>query len=170
MPDEGIWIQSTRDPDGEPVCEITWGRRRWYAPVAEVRAAALDLLTCAAYAELMMHLMITLHLDAATMTAMMSDLLSRLRSAEFGTPATVTLMPGGSTKRRQALVLIKRDRGGAWEAEIDAIEARKMAIRFLEAAEATESDQLVSEALRATGACDQAGQEKLFGYLRELRR
>lgn len=41
-------------------------------------------------------------------------------------------------------------------------------LRWLEIAEATESDQLVSEALRAAGI-DDGTQEKLFGYLRELR-
>lgn len=24
--DDSIWIQSTRGPDDEPVCELTWGR------------------------------------------------------------------------------------------------------------------------------------------------
>ena len=43
-----------------------------------------------------------------------------------------------------------------------------MALRWLATAEATESDQLVSEALRATGSGD-GEQEKLFGYLRKLR-
>ena len=43
-----------------------------------------------------------------------------------------------------------------------------MALRWLAAAEATESDQLVSEALRATGS-DEGAQEKVFGYLRKLR-
>ena len=48
-------------------------------------------------------------------------------------------------------------------------EARSMALQWLEAAEATESDQLVSEALRGTGF-DGGQQERVFGYLRELRK
>jgi hypothetical protein len=44
-----------------------------------------------------------------------------------------------------------------------------MALAWLEVAEATESDQLVAEALRAAGAVDEAAMGKVFGYLRELR-
>ena len=44
-----------------------------------------------------------------------------------------------------------------------------MAVRFLEVAEATESDQVVSEALRGAGV-DQAQQDRIFGYLQQLRR
>ena len=73
--------------------------------------------------------------------------------------------PAGSTKRREALVLLKR---GSQAGELNPDEARAMALRWLAVAEATESDQLVSEALRATGS-DEAAAEKLFGYLRELR-
>jgi hypothetical protein len=170
MPDDGIWIESTRGPDDKPVCLITWGSMQWYAPVADVRVTALDLLTCAAYAEMAMHLKLALDLDAGTASALMSDLLSQQRSEEFGTLSTITLMPAGSTKRRLAVVLLRRVRGGSgWDGEVDAAEARAMALRWLEVAEATESDQLVSEALRATRVCGTAGQEKLFGYLRELR-
>jgi hypothetical protein len=170
MPDDDLWIESTADADGEPVCLITWGPVQWYAPVADVRETALDLVTCAAYAEMAMHLKLALNLDAGTASALMSDLLSQQRSEEFGTASTITLMPAGSTKRRLAVVLLRRVRGGSgWDGEVDAAEARAMALRWLEVAEATESDQLVSEALRATGACDPAAQEKVFGYLRELR-
>jgi hypothetical protein len=170
MPDDSIWIESTADADGEPVCLITWGAVQWYAPVADVRVTALDLFTCAAYAEMAMHLKFALDLDAGTTAALMSDLLSRQRSEEFGTASTITLMPAGSTKRRLAVVLMRRVRGGSgWDGEVDTGEARRMALRWLMVAEATDSDQLVSEALRATGVCDTDGQEKLFGYLRELR-
>ena len=75
------------------------------------------------------------------------------------------LTPAGSTKRREALVLVKR---GSQDGALSPDEARAMALRWLAVAEATESDQLVSEALRATGS-DEAGTEKVFGYLRELR-
>ena len=57
---------------------------------------------------------------------------------------------------------------GSKVGELSPQEARAMALRWLAVAEATESDQLVSEALRATGS-DEAAAEKVFGYLRELR-
>src|SRR5207244_3907920 len=94
-----------------------------------------------------------------------TDLLSGSGKRYFGAKSTVTMLPAGSSKRREAFVLLKR---GSLEGSVSPAEARAMALRWLAAAEATESDQLVSEALRATGSDDEA-QEKLFGYLRKLR-
>lgn len=160
-----IWIQSTRGPDDEPVCEITWGPLQYYASVEDVRETAIDLVTCAAYAEMMMMLIIRVNLPAAVVSQFATDLLSGRDKRYFGAKTTMTLLPAGSSKRQEALVLLKR---GSTEGALSPDEARAMALRWLAAAEATESDQLVSEALRATGA-DSAAQEKLFGYLRELR-
>src|SRR5256885_724339 len=69
------WITSTRGPDDEPVCEITWGPMPWYAPVADVRQTALDLMNCAAYAE-WIHLLITkVEIPLATVEAIMVDMM-----------------------------------------------------------------------------------------------
>jgi hypothetical protein len=160
-----IWVVSTRDPDGKPVCEINWGAKRYYAPVADVRQTALDLVTCAAYAEMMMKLA-GLGLPAAHVSAFTSDLLAEAGRTMFGTPRTVTLLPAGSTKRREALVVIRR---GSSEGMVSPGEARNMALQWLEAAEATESDQFVAEALRATRIASDTDVAQLFGYLRELR-
>jgi hypothetical protein len=70
-----IWIRSTRGPDDEPVCEITWDGLRRYATVDLVRATAIDLVTCAAYAEMMMKL-VQIGLPPAQVSAFTSDLLS----------------------------------------------------------------------------------------------
>jgi len=70
-----LWIVSTRDPDGDPVCELTWAGHRWYAAVAAVRQTALDLVTCAAYAEMMRELITTAKLPPATMEAFTTSLL-----------------------------------------------------------------------------------------------
>jgi hypothetical protein len=64
-----------------------------------------------------------------------------------------------------ALVLMHR--GSMREAVLPA-KAREMAAAWLAVAEGTESDQLVSEALRSVGVDDET-QERLFGYLRQLR-
>lgn len=160
-----IWVISTRDPDGEPVCEINWGPKRYYAPVVDVRQTALDLVTCAAYAEMMMKLA-GLGLPARAVSAFTTDLLSDAGRTMFGTPRTITLLPAGSTKRKQALVLLNR---GSSEGALSPDEARGMALDWLQVAEATESDQLVTEALRATRIASDAETAKLFGYLRELR-
>jgi hypothetical protein len=162
---DSIWIESTRGPDDEPACLLTWGPLQGYPTVAEVRETAIDLVTCAAYAEMLMTLVLKAKLPADVVSAFASDLLSGSDKRYFGTKATMTMLPAGSSKRREAFVLLKR---GSMEGSVSPAEARAMALRWLAAAEAAESDQLVSEALRATGITDGAT-ENLFGYLRELR-
>lgn len=163
---ESIWVESTRGPDDEPACLIRWGMLEYYAPVADVRETAVDLFTCAAYSELMMTLLVKLDLPPHVVSQMTTELLDDREKRYFGALTTITLIPAGSSKRKEPLVLLKR---GSMKGSVSPDEARAMALRWLEAAEATESDQLVSEALRATGF-DDAAQEKVFGYLRELRK
>jgi hypothetical protein len=166
MADEDtIWIESTRDPDGEAACLITWGALQCCASVDDVRQTASDLVTCAAYSEMMMTLVVKVKLPASVVSRFATDLLSGAGRSYFGAKTTVTMLPAGSSERQEAFVLLKR---GSRDAAISPDEARAMALRWLVAAEAAESDQLVSEALRATGSGD-AAQEKLFGYLRRLR-
>jgi hypothetical protein len=161
----GIWITSTRGPDDQPVCEITWGPLRCYAPVQDVRETAADLMTCAAYAEMMMTLIVRAGLAAGVVSELATSMLAGREKRFFGAKTTMTLLPAGSSKRKQALVLLKR---GSLDGELFPDEARAMALYWLAVAEATESDQLVSEALRATGVSDET-QERAFAYLRELR-
>ena len=163
---DSIWIESTRGPDDEPVCRVQWGPIEAYASVEDVRTTAIDLVTCAAYSEMMMTLVVKVKLGADVVSQFTSDLLSGAGRSYFGAKTTLTMLPAGSTKRREALVLLKR---GSRAGELSPDEAREMALRWLAVAEATESDQLVSEALRATGS-DEAAAEKVFGYLRELRK
>lgn len=162
---DSIWIESTRGPDDEPACLLRWGPVEAYASVDDVRTTALDLITCAAYAELMMTMVVKVGLGADVVSRFATDLLSGAGRRFFGAKTTLLLTPAGSTKRREALVLVKR---GSQNGALSPQEARQMALRWLATAEATESDQLVSEALRATGS-DEAATEKVFGYLRELR-
>jgi hypothetical protein len=162
---DSIWIESTRGPDDEPACLITFGPLQYYAPVEDVRATALDLITCAAYAELMMTMVVKVGLGPDVVSRFATDLLSGAGRRYFGARTTLLLTPAGSTRRKEALVLVKR---GKMDGALSPDEARAMALRWLATAEATESDQLVSEALRATGS-GEAATEKLFGYLRELR-
>ena len=131
----------------------------------DVRATALDLITCAAYAEMMMTMVLRVGVPPEMASALATDLLSDAGRKGFGKDTTVSLLPAGSSRRREAFVLLDR---GAQRGVLSPREAREMALRWLATAEATESDQLVSEALRATGT-DDAGHEKVFGYLRELR-
>jgi hypothetical protein len=160
-----IWIKSTRDPDGEPACEVTWGPVQFYAPVDDVRETAIDLVTCAAYAEMMMTLIVRAGIPPEIVQQLTIELLDGRVKRYFGAHTTMTLMPAGSSKRQQALVLLKR---GKLDCAVSPEEARVMALAWLQVAEATESDQLVSEALRATGVASET-QEKVFGYLLNLR-
>ena len=156
--DEALWVESTRGPDDEPACLLTWGPFQWFAPVDEVRKTALDMVSCAAYAEMMMVLVSKLSLPGSTASAFITDLLTSRGVRKFGTGGTVDLIPAGSTKTGNAVVLIGR---GSKRGLVDAAEARSMALQWLGAAEATESDQLVSEALRGTGFDDEH-QERVF--------
>lgn len=160
-----LWIKSTRGPDDEPACLFTWSQFQWYAPVADVRKSALDLVVCAAYAEMMMLTVAKLRLDGKTASAFITDLLASTGARQFGGDDTVDLLPGGSTRTGEAVVLLGR---GSKRGMVSPASARKMALQWLGAAEATESDQLVSEALRGVGLGDQA--DRVFGYLRELRK
>lgn len=161
----GIWITSTRGPDDEPVCQVTWDGLDWYALVEDVRETAADLMTCAAYAEMMMTLIVRAGVPANVVSQFTTDLLAGREKRFFGAKTTMELLPAGSSKRKQALVLLKH---GSRDGELTPDEARTMALAWLAVAEATESDQLVSEALCATGVPADT-QERLFAYLRELR-
>jgi hypothetical protein len=164
--DEALWVESTRDPDGEPACLLTWGPLQWYADVADVRKTAVDMVSCAAYAEMMMLLVAKLKLPGPTASAFVTDLLDSRGGRRFGHAATVLLLPAGSTKSGDSVVVLQR---GSKRGVVLAPTARTMALQWLEAAEATESDQLVSEALTGTGFAP-GQQERVFGYLRELRK
>lgn len=164
--DDTLWVESTRGPDDKPACLLTWGAFQWYAEVADVRSTALDMVSCAAYAEMMMTLVARLKLDGKIASALITDLLSGTGRRQFGSDDTVDLLPAGSTKSGDAVVLLRR---GSKRGSVLAATARTMALQWIEAAEATESDQLVSEAMRGTGL-DGGQQERVFAYLRELRK
>jgi hypothetical protein len=167
--DDGtIWVTSTRGgPD--PACELTWGTQRWHAPVADIRSTAIDLVTCAAYAEMMMQLAVKLKLPAQTAAGFTTDLLATSGRTRFGTPATLDLLPAGSTKRGEAVVLLRRGPMAEWEGVVSPAAAREMAGAWFAAAEATESDRLVVRALEEFPSADPALTERLFTRLRQLR-
>ena len=170
----GIWIESTRGPDDEPVCLLTIGPLQAYPPVADVRQTALDLITCAAYAEMMMTLIVRVKLPPEVVGEFTTDLLSGLGRSFFGARTTLTMMPAGATRRsggpgsprvREAVVLLHR---GSQDSAVTAAEAREMALAWLAVAEATQSDQLVSEAMDAASIAAET-QTMMFGYLHALR-
>jgi hypothetical protein len=162
---DSIWVESTLNPDGEPACGISWGPLQCYAPVPDVRETAIDLVTCAAFSEMMMEL-VRAGIPPGTVSQFATSLLSGREKRHFGATTTMTLAPAGSSARKEALVLLKR---GSLKGALSPDEAREMAMHWLAVAEATESDQLLAEALRAAAVSD-SGQATVFGYLRELRK
>lgn len=167
---ESIYITSAADPDAPTECLISWRGLDWRASAEDVRCTAVDLFTMAAWADMMMFLMAKIGLDPGTMTAMMSDLLSQVAHRDgrkmFGTTSTFSLMPVGSSKTGRCSVLLERH---GRRVAVDTEEARGMGLQWLEAVEASESDQLVAEALRAAGGMSPERIQGLFAYLRELR-
>lgn len=164
--DEALWVESTRGPDDEPVCLLRWGPLEWYADVADVRRTALDMVSCAAYAETMMLLVAKGGVPGPVASRLLGSLIVSTGRNQLGSGNTVDLTPAGSSKTGHAVVLLRR---GSKSGTVLAATARSMALQWLEVAEATESDQLVSEALTGTGF-DSGQQDRVFGYLKELRK
>lgn len=162
-----ITIVSGRDPDRPTDCLISWDGHDWTATAQLVRATAADLFTVAAYADMIIHLVVETRLDPDTASALAGDLIvSQTGRHAFGSEHTISLLPAGSTKKRKGMVHIRR---GRLDGVVDTAAARHMGAQWLTVAEAAESDQLVAEALRTAGGIDEARIDGLFAYLRELR-
>ncbi|MEV4020190.1 hypothetical protein AB0J35_57910 [Nonomuraea angiospora] len=162
-----ITIVPGRDPDDPTSCLLSWRGQDWTAAVEHVRATAVDLFTVATWADVMMHVTTKLCLDPHTAGQFTGDLIvSQTGRKAWGSEHTVSLLPVGSSKDRQGLVLIRR---GRLKGVVDTAEARQMGLAWLTASEAAESDQLVTEALRAAGGLTPERIDGLFAYLRELR-
>ncbi|MEU4576050.1 hypothetical protein [Nonomuraea sp. NPDC023979] len=138
--------------------------------MADVRETALDLLQCALYAELALTLVTKVGLPPEVVSRVTSDILTLAESGRgkrhFGCKSTITLVPAGSSTRREAMVILQR---GSQKATVSAAEAREMARVWLTAAEATESDQMVTEALTNVGQMGAGWVENFFSYLRQVR-
>jgi hypothetical protein len=162
-----IRIVPGRDPDAPTDCLLSWQGQDWIAPVSAVRATAVDLFTVASWADVMMHVTVRLGLDPNTASQFTGELIvSQTGRRAWGTEHTLSLLPVGSRKDRRGLVLIRR---GHLQGLVNTDEARQMGLAWLETAEAAESDQLVTEALRTAGGLSADAIDGLFAYLRELR-
>ncbi|MEV0586345.1 hypothetical protein [Nonomuraea sp. NPDC050310] len=164
---DAIFILGNRDPDAPPSCLISWCGQDWVADVKHVRSTALDLMTCAAYADMLLHLTLQLGIDPSTAGGFAGSLIyTQTGRQSFGSAHTISLLPVGSTRQRMSAVRITR---GRLSGLVTAAEAREMSLVWLSAAEAAESDQVVAEALRAVGRLDEDRVEQVFTYMRELR-
>lgn len=170
--DGSLYITSVRRPgDKGPVCRLEWEGTHRYAPVSAVRQTAEDLMTCAAYADLVTELL-TVGLGAPELNGLTTEMLKKREPRYFGTPHTVFLLFGGDSKRRQGVVLLGRDdlfHEGKADGVLLPDEARAMARAWMEAAEASEADTLFDAALRSSELADDDQLEELFAVLREIR-
>lgn len=167
-----IFIESTRDRHNlGNACLIRWGAHEWFAPVADVRATAEDLFTCAAYADLIGEL-IRADIPAQIVGRMTTAMLKDRQPRYFGSPQTLYLLPGGSTKARIGAVVLSRQdffHHGKAEATLTANEARGMGRQWFTAAEASEADTLFSSVLERAGWIQETEMDGLFGLLNDIR-
>lgn len=169
---EAIYIESTRDPTGAgAACLLRWGVVEKYAPVADVRQTAEDLMTCAAYADLVGELL-RVGLDGQLIVEMTQAMLHQRQPKFFGAMTTLFLLPAGSSARKQGMVLLaRRDlfHQGKADACVTPDEARTMARYWLTAAEASEADTLFGAVLERSGWMQAAELDALFGLLKDIR-
>jgi hypothetical protein len=166
---ETVFVGSLRAVDGGPAhCLFRWRGLEWYAPVGDVRATAFDLVECAIYAELMMLLVAKVGLPAHVVSRLAADLAEKASPGRrfWGRKSTMQLTPVGSSKTGDAAVLVRR---GSRSMPVPPQDARRMAGDWLAAAEASESDQVVAEALSAAGLSGEGWVDGFFAQLRLLR-
>jgi hypothetical protein len=160
-----VWVESTRGPDDEPVCLVTVGPYQSWPSVDEVRQTAADLMTCAAYAEMLALLIRKVRLEPEIAGQMLTDMIATTGRRMFGTVHTLLMVPSSQHRGRTAVVVFER---GKWDGLVTAEEARVMAAKWFAAAEATESDQLVSDALDTAGVTADT-QTMIFALLKAQR-
>lgn len=168
MTDDVIWIESTRGRhDMGSACLIRWGAIEKYAPIVDVRQTAEDLFTCAAYADLIAELL-RVGFEPELITSMMTALLGTRH--HFGTPTTLFMIPAGSTAHRVGVVSValkNRFHQGEADKHLSPSEARTMGRAWLEAAEASEADDLFSSVL--AGWLDSVELDAVFSLLKDVR-
>ena len=172
MTDEVISIESTRDPgDAGRACLVRWGAVERYASVDDTRRTAEDLMTCAAYADLIGELL-RIGLDAKSLAGLMRSIVSKRQQRYFGTPQTLFLLPGGSSQRKVGVVLLgRRDlfHQGKTDGVLTADESRTMPRAWLEAAEASEADSLLHQVLSRADWLSGEELDAVFGLVRDIR-
>jgi hypothetical protein len=174
VPGIDLWMESTRSLNGkDPHCLMRWNGHEKYVLVADVRRTAEDLITCAAYADMISELMrkdFESHLITAMIQATMRD--GGKRDHSFGGYSTMFLLPGGSSAKQQGMVLIGR-RDQFHKGKTDGVllpdDARDMAWNWMAAAEASEADTLFSAVLERAGWMDRTEMNAVFDLLMDIR-
>lgn len=170
-----LWIESSLrshdSQDAELSCLLTWGDLQWYAPVTAVRQTSVDLMTSAAYAELMATL-IKMGLDSQHITAMVSDAIHGALNGRIpyqgmlGTDHTISVMPSASSVRKAGVVVLQH---GSLGGVVSPAGAREMAGHWMQVATGSECDEITATALRDVLSVDREQTSGLFAYMRALR-
>lgn len=157
-------------------CALSWGPLEWYAPVEDVITTGRDLMTCAAYADLLGDLL-RHDFPPEAVQQMLQSLLPQALAGRrpvmggmLGMGTTVGVLPGGSTERKAGVVLLKR--GGQVGGSVTPEGARIMAQHWIETAVAARHDELVGMALGDVLGVKDEGAEKIdamLGYMGAMR-
>lgn len=176
-----LWIntaprtaQDVRD-GAPPTCLITWGELEWYAPAEDVVTTARDVMTSAAYGDFIADLL-EARTPGPTIQRMLQELLPRALGGRrpawggmLGLGTTVGVMPGGSTRQKAGVVLIKR---GSLAGSVTPDGARVMAQHWIETAVAARHDELVGMALADVLGLEDVGVgkiEAMLSYMASMR-
>lgn len=159
-----------------PSCALSWGPVEWYAPVDDVITTGRDLMTCAAYADLLGDLL-RHDFPPETVQQMLQSLLPQALAGRrpvmggmLGMGTTIGVLPGGSTERKAGVVLLKR--GGQMGGSVTPEGARIMAQHWIETAVAARHDELVGMALGDVLGVEDEGADKIgamLGYMGAMR-
>lgn len=170
--DSGIWIESTRALKDQPAaCLMRWDGVERYVPNEDVRQTAEDLMTCAAYADLIEQLL-QIGLEPDYLGPLMTDIVSKRQPKYFGTPRSLFLLPGGSSERKKGVVMLGHRNlfhQGKSDGYVFPDKARSMARQWMTAAEAAESDTLFDKVLRRAGWLGDGELQAVFELLYDIR-
>lgn len=153
--------------DGSAVCRLSWHGLDWHATAAAVRQTAIDLVTAAAYADLIGVLLRTGR-STQGVQRLLSSVLTRAEPGRtfLGHRDTIRLGPAGSSRNSAGAVIVQR---GSLGGQLDPGEARAMARQWFEAAEASEQDVLFTGVLTRAQWLTAEEMEAVFGLVAEHR-
>ena len=168
-----FWITSSAPLDGQenaelPPCHLSWKGWEGYAACQAVTQTALDMLACAAYADVLGELL-RAGLDGPTVTHMITGVIRHSGRTGFGHPDVFHPLPAGSSRARVGRVLLERGGKNGQRGTLTADEARHMAVNMLKVANAVEYDQAAAEALNSVLGLGAREREPVFAYMRAMR-
>ena len=148
-----LYIESAvnTDPHSTPVCRVQWDDLTLTPSVYAVMATAIDMYTCAAYADVLIGLMrsgIPPNDTARLATFMLSNYGKEHGRHYLGHKETFTMLPAGSTTDKTSAVVLRR---GSKHSRLNTAQTREIASHWLQAATVSQQDSLVASSVMAIG-------------------